>query len=136
MTIKNLINGKFVDELAVHDRGLHYGDGLFETIMAENKQLLCWDEHLKRLERGCIKLNIAVPDKNISGLTPAKDLFEINKILLKLRSKFLIAKPSIAEFILRGTDSIDSISLALIRPIELTKIVISNIVLELKNALC
>ena len=28
-------------------------------------QLLCWDEHLKRLERGCIKLNIAVPDKNL-----------------------------------------------------------------------
>ena len=65
MAIKNLINGKFVDELAVHDRGLHYGDGLFETITVENKQLLCWDEHLKRLERGCLKLNITVPDKNL-----------------------------------------------------------------------
>jgi len=65
MAIKNLINGKFVDELAVHDRSLHYGDGLFETITVENMQLLCWDEHLKRLERGCIKLNIAVPDKNL-----------------------------------------------------------------------
>ena len=65
MAIKNLINGKFVNELAVHDRGLHYGDGLFETITVENKQLLCWDEHLKRLERGCIKLNIAAPDKNL-----------------------------------------------------------------------
>ncbi|MAZ78896.1 MAG: aminodeoxychorismate lyase, partial [Legionellales bacterium] len=65
MAIKNLINGKFVDELAAHDRGLHYGDGLFETITVENMQLLCWDEHLKRLERGCIKLNIAVPDKNL-----------------------------------------------------------------------
>jgi len=65
MAIKNLINGKFVDELAAHDRGLHYGDGLFETITVENMQLLCWDEHLKRLERGCVKLNIAVPDKNL-----------------------------------------------------------------------
>ncbi len=65
MAIKNLINGKFIDELAAHDRGLHYGDGLFETITVENMQLLCWDEHLKRLERGCIKLNIAVPDKNL-----------------------------------------------------------------------
>jgi len=65
MAIKNLINGKSVDELTAHDRGLHYGDGLFETITVENKQLLCWDEHLKRLERGCLKLNIAVPDKNI-----------------------------------------------------------------------
>ena len=65
MAIKNLINGKFVDELVAHDRGLHYGDGLFETITVENMQLLCWDEHLKRLERGCIKLNIAVPDKNL-----------------------------------------------------------------------
>ena len=65
MAIKNLINGKFVDELAAHDRGLHYGDGLFETITVENMQLLCWDEHLKRLERGCTKLNIAVPDKNL-----------------------------------------------------------------------
>ncbi len=65
MAIKNLINGKSVDELTAHDRGLHYGDGLFETITVENKQLLCWDEHLKRLERGCVKLNIAVPDKNI-----------------------------------------------------------------------
>ena len=65
MAIKNLINGNLVDELAAQDRGLHYGDGLFETITVENKQLLCWEEHLKRLERGCIKLNIAVPDKNI-----------------------------------------------------------------------
>ena len=65
MAIKNLINRKFVDELAAHDRGLHYGDGLFETITVENMQLLCWDEHLKRLERGCLKLNIAVPDKNL-----------------------------------------------------------------------
>ena len=60
MAIKNLINGEPVDELAAHDRGLHYGDGLFETITLENKQLLCWEEHLKRLERGCIKLNIAI----------------------------------------------------------------------------
>ena len=65
MAIRNLINGKFVDELAANDRSLHYGDGLFETIAVENKQLLCWDEHLKRLQRGCLKLNIAVPDKNL-----------------------------------------------------------------------
>ena len=47
MAIKNLINGKFVDELAAHDRGLHYGDGLFETITVENNATLVLGRALK-----------------------------------------------------------------------------------------
>ena len=65
MTAKCLINGEALSEITTLDRGLNYGDGLFETIAVVNRKLLCWDEHAKRLEIGCNKLNIAPVDKKV-----------------------------------------------------------------------
>ena len=65
MAHKSLINGKSTDEISFHDRGLQYGDGLFETIAVEDNELLCWDEHLNRLEQGCKRLSIPIPDQHI-----------------------------------------------------------------------
>lgn len=56
-----LINGQDSDQLSVHDRGLHYGDGLFETIAVLEGQPLCWERHLGRLQRGCERLGITSP---------------------------------------------------------------------------
>jgi 4-amino-4-deoxychorismate lyase len=44
------------------DRGLHYGDGLFETISCADGQARWLDRHLARLARGCERLGIAFPD--------------------------------------------------------------------------
>ena len=40
------------------DRGLHYGDGLFETIACRNGQPRFLDDHLERLALGCERLAI------------------------------------------------------------------------------
>ena len=43
------------------DRGLHYGDGLFETLLQRNGQLLYWDAHYQRLSRDAARLGIPCP---------------------------------------------------------------------------
>lgn len=62
MANKALINGKLTDEISFLDRGLQYGDGLFETIAICENEPLCLDAHLARLEDGCEKLNLPKPD--------------------------------------------------------------------------
>lgn len=62
MAIKSLINGEESDTLSIDDRGLLYGDGLFETVAVQNKTLLCWDEHIDRLQKGCARLSLPIPD--------------------------------------------------------------------------
>ena len=39
--------------IPIDDRGLTLGDGLFETVLAENGALVLWGEHVARLVRGC-----------------------------------------------------------------------------------
>ena len=57
-----LVNGLIQDSIAVSDRGLQYGDGLFETIAVKDGQCEHWYEHMSRLADGCQRLNIPVPD--------------------------------------------------------------------------
>jgi len=44
------------------DRGLLLGDGLFETILARQGELVLWDAHLTRLQAGCEVLGLPPPD--------------------------------------------------------------------------
>jgi len=60
-----LINGLPGDQISVLDRGFQYGDGVFETIALQKGMLLYWDEHLRRLRKGCERLYIPVPDTNL-----------------------------------------------------------------------
>lgn len=46
------------------DRGLAYGDGLFETMAADGGQIRWLAHHLERLELGCRRLGIPLPDAN------------------------------------------------------------------------
>ncbi|MCA1770010.1 MAG: aminodeoxychorismate lyase [Halomonas sp.] len=46
------------------DRGVAYGDGLFETILLRGGRPLLWDEHLARLARGCHRLGIPMPEEH------------------------------------------------------------------------
>jgi 4-amino-4-deoxychorismate lyase len=43
------------------DRGLEFGDGVFETIAVVNGRLRLIEAHLGRLARGCARLGIAAP---------------------------------------------------------------------------
>lgn len=44
------------------DRGFLVGEGVFETLAAHDGKPFAFDRHLRRLERGCELLTIAVPD--------------------------------------------------------------------------
>lgn len=52
------VNGQVADNLPVTDRGLAYGDGLFETLRACRAKLPLLGLHLERLRRGCEVLRI------------------------------------------------------------------------------
>ena len=64
MNSRYLINGKAGDSLPVSDRGLQYGDGLFETLAVANGRARYWDRHMARLRRGCRVLGITMPDED------------------------------------------------------------------------
>ena len=52
-----LINGSPTTCIDVHDRGLHYGDGVFETFAVRNGIPALWDMHMQRLILSCQRLN-------------------------------------------------------------------------------
>lgn len=60
-----LVNGAPVDSIAVSDRGLQYGDGLFETLAVYDGNPNLWKRHLKRLAVGCERLGIPMPDSGV-----------------------------------------------------------------------
>jgi 4-amino-4-deoxychorismate lyase len=49
--------------IAVNDRGLQYGDGLFETALLTGGRVRFLEEHLRRLSAGCQRLGISMPDR-------------------------------------------------------------------------
>ncbi|MDI2591351.1 aminodeoxychorismate lyase [Pseudomonas sp. 681] len=53
------VDGQPADALSLKDRGLAYGDGLFETIAVRGGQPMLLDRHLARLAEGCSRLAIA-----------------------------------------------------------------------------
>jgi 4-amino-4-deoxychorismate lyase len=60
-----LVNGKPATALDIHDRGIHYGDGVFETIAVCGGAALLWQQHLQRLQLGCQRLGIRAPEKDL-----------------------------------------------------------------------
>ncbi|MDX1569240.1 MAG: aminodeoxychorismate lyase [Xanthomonadales bacterium] len=60
-----LVNGVETDRVPVTDRGLLYGDGLFETMRFDAAGCALWPLHMERLRRGCRRLEIPAPDGKV-----------------------------------------------------------------------
>ena len=73
--VASLINGQSIDYLSIADRGLAYGDGVFETVSVVNGKPCLWQKHLNRLLLGCKSLGIAF--KDISQLE--KEVFLLSR---------------------------------------------------------
>jgi 4-amino-4-deoxychorismate lyase len=58
-----LVNGQVSEHISVADRGLAYGDGVFETIAVVDGKARHWHRHAARLRSGCERLGIALPDE-------------------------------------------------------------------------
>ena len=54
-----------ISTISAEDRGLAYGDGIFETILAQDAELVWWPEHWQRLVHGAERLGIALPNQTL-----------------------------------------------------------------------
>lgn len=67
-----LVNGKSTQQTSALDRGLLYGQNVFETITVLNGKACLLEQHLERLQRGCnvlgIPFDIALLTREISEL--------------------------------------------------------------------
>ena len=55
--------GTRLDAVPANDRGLAYGDGLFETMRAHRGEVPWWREHWSRLSLGAERLGIPLPEE-------------------------------------------------------------------------
>lgn len=58
MDATTLVNGQLSSHLDVWDRGLAYGDGLFETVALNHGQVQLWPLHRQRLMSGLLSLKL------------------------------------------------------------------------------
>lgn len=61
-----LVNGQITETLPVTDRALHYGDGLFETVLVRRGVPLLWQQHLSRLQQSCLRLGIPLDNEALA----------------------------------------------------------------------
>ena len=79
-----LLNGQSIGSIDLLDRGLHYGDGLFETIAVINAQPLCWDKHLQRLLSGCTRLKFDFNDAELLESEVISICKNVDRAVLKI----------------------------------------------------
>lgn len=63
--LRALVNGREQGVVGIADRGLLYGDGLFETIAVRRQAPCRWSAHLARLNRGADRLRIPRVDPTL-----------------------------------------------------------------------
>lgn len=80
------VNGEHQDTITISDRGLAYGDGVFETIRISNHKPVLLDRHLERLLLGTRRLKIslerALLEQDVAQLIPKLPAQGILKIIV------------------------------------------------------
>lgn len=79
-----LINGVVGEQVSVRDRGLQYGDGVFETVAVCHGRALLWEAHLERLRLGCERLAIPMPESGLLHDEAARLCTGVTKGVLRL----------------------------------------------------
>jgi 4-amino-4-deoxychorismate lyase len=62
MNARIRVNGVAAEQVSVLDRGLAYGDGLFESIRLVGAVAPLWSRHMQRLMHSCERLRMPAPD--------------------------------------------------------------------------
>lgn len=57
--LNTLFNGEH-KPIAFEERALHYGDGIFETMLMHNGKIALWDAHWQRLQNSCRQLGLNI----------------------------------------------------------------------------
>ena len=86
MTPIVLINGAKQSKISVFNRNTQFGDGLFETCLVENKNILFWSYHLARLNKGCERLGIEPVDESfwLSDIKKAISISRLRNCVVKI----------------------------------------------------
>lgn len=63
--MRSWINGQAADALPLSDRGLHYGDGVFRTMLVWRGEVVWRDEQLAVLRRDAQQLGLAPPPESL-----------------------------------------------------------------------
>ena len=79
-----LVNGKETGTIDVRDRGLQYGDGLFETIAVQGGRPRFWQAHMDRLAKGCERLVLPLPDTDLLAEEAGRALRGRSRAVLKI----------------------------------------------------
>ncbi len=66
------------------ERGLHYGDGLFETLLKLNGEIALWHDHYQRLKKGCERLCIPLADENWLRQKVSRESSDQNSAVIKI----------------------------------------------------
>ena len=103
------LNGEFVPEaeavVSVFDRGLLYGDGLFETIRIANGKPFRWDQHEQRLRQGAEFLGIRISPSSAELREAAIKLVGQNKLANALLRVLLTRATGPRGYSPRGADT-------------------------------
>lgn len=78
------INGAAISHIEATDRGLQYGDGVFETMRLQGGDIPLWSYHWLRLKNSCERLCIRLPDRNKLEEFLAPALAEHEQGIIKL----------------------------------------------------
>ena len=82
--IRSLVNGEPRDQVSILDRGLQFGDGLFETLAVTAGHPCLWEYHIQRLQAGCERLGITAPDACLLEQEARELLADQQRAVLKI----------------------------------------------------
>jgi 4-amino-4-deoxychorismate lyase len=78
------VDGRPEQRLSTLDRGLHYGDGLFETLAVRDGHITMLQRHIERLREGCRRLSIPAPDVELLQVEVQTAAKNCTRAVLKL----------------------------------------------------
>jgi 4-amino-4-deoxychorismate lyase len=78
------VDGEVRDGIPVRDRGLHYGDGLFETILIRDGMPCLWNRHMQRLALGAERLGFTLPSLALLRDEAARVSAGLDRAVLKM----------------------------------------------------
>ena len=79
-----LVNGEPGEVIPVSDRGLLYGDGVFETIAIRHGRPQHWQRHMNRLQAGCTRLGIQPFENSLLAAEADSMITGVDEGVLKL----------------------------------------------------
>jgi 4-amino-4-deoxychorismate lyase len=114
---RRLVNGVEGGTISADDRGLQYGDGLFETMAAVNGKVRRLDMHLARLAEGCHRLRMPMPSSDQIESDCARVLEGLGSAVVKLvvtrgpgpRSYIPPAQPTLTRIVVSTAQQVSEV---------------------------